>query len=204
VLYFVALVLLAVLFSVLGAVHLLGPALWVAGGLVGAFVVVGGIATWRIEVAKRRQRLAGLPVLGAWALDHDWSVDRREPDWVRRHDWLPHADPGPYLVVSGRMQGLPVEVVDVPWTEPDTDDDEDGPATGTHHAVAVHLPRRWPRGSVDGATLGRLRAHDLLSWDIADDLVVARVRVLDFEVYPDRITPAVELVLRVLEQRFGH
>jgi hypothetical protein len=51
--------------------------------------------------------------------------------------------------------------------------------------------------------VGPVAGRDLLSWDIADDLVVARVRVLDFEVHPDRITPAVELVPRVPEQRFA-
>lgn len=195
-LYFLGFVALVVVFSVLGAIHELGAGLWGLGALVGVVLVVGGVFVWRIEVRKARQRRIGWPVLTAWALEHDWSVDRRalEIDTLGR---LPHADRGPCLMVSGRVQGLPVEVADLPWH----DGDVDNPDLGVHHLVLVHLPRHHAPGSVDGEALSRLRAWNLLSWDVADDLVLARVRTLDFEVYPDRIPPTVELVLCVLAQR---
>lgn len=199
VLYFLGVVALVVVFSVLGAIHELGAVLWGLGSLVGALLVVGSVVVWRIELRKARQRRIGWPVLTAWALEHDWSVDRRELDidTLTGHGWLPHVDRGPCLVVSGRVQGLAVEVADIPWRDSDVDD----PGMGVYHVVLVHLPRRNAPGSVDGDALARLRAWNLLSWDIADDLVLASVRTLDFEVYPDRILPTVELVLRVLQQR---
>lgn len=142
------------------------------------------LQSWRDKTIER-QRGENWPILAAWAQANGWRVR-----YVEKFEWtylLKHSiDAGPYLTVSGVVDGVPVDVIRLPWT----DDFGDGLNTGVEHVVLLPMAGR-PDAKFRGR---RVRGQ------IFGGMLIARVLRHYFEVRPQQVPEMVALVRAALNR----
>lgn len=158
---------------------------------IGAVLLIGFyVQRTRIERKLRtaidEERAAGWPTLTDWTRAHGWRV--RDTDDVPWLDQLRHrAEPGPYLTVSGELDGRRIDVLRMPFV------DHGGvrPRPGVHHVVVVPA-----RGRPD-TTFRTWRVRGF----VRNGVLVADVDNLAFELRPDDVHTAAKLALAVLHRQ---
>lgn len=159
---------------------------------------IAGVSALAVGSDRRLKRLAARraaaeaerwPALNAWALEHGWRVARRSADWLAQ---LPDAEKAEQVILSGEVDGMPVDVARVTWKRdyrPGFDED----LSGHYVVVLLRLPERRPEATY------RPRVPDVTEVRIDGDLCVVRLGELEFELKPELVLPAVDLARRVVQ-----
>lgn len=154
--------------------------------LLGGFYLQRNRYERKIRTAVDEECEAGWPTLSGWAREHGWQL--RRIDEVPWTEHLRHrAEPGPYLTVSGEVDGRQVDVMRMPFV------DHGGvrPRPGVHHVAVVRAPAR------PDTTFRTWRTRGF----VVDGVLVTVVENLNFELRPEDVLVGARFALTALQRQ---